>query len=109
MEPDSFNEINMFDAASNKEKNSFAKKVDELSKEFPSNSNIPINNLGQTISSVEMKFLCEELKENKPKIQNLDKIQLVKIKDENYLESGIKIETFLNSISDINDEKFFKM
>ena len=108
MEPDSFNEINMFDAASNKEKNSFAKKVDELSKEFPSNSNIPINNLGQTISSVEMKFLCEELKENKPKIQNLDKIQLVKIKDENYLESGIKIETFLNSISDINDEKFIK-
>ena len=100
------NEIEMFDISCNTEKKSLEKNLSEFSKDLPSNNTIKMNtNLEQTISSYEVKFLCEELKDNRTSQFYLDTIQLINIKDENYFESGIKIETLLNSITDISVEK----
>ena len=60
------NEIEMFDISCNTEKKSLEKNLSEFSKDLPSNNTIKMNtNLEQTISSYEVKFLCEELKDNR--------------------------------------------
>ena len=100
----------LFDFQNIKGSESFVKNLSEFSKEIPNNNyTININSQEHDFSFIsEIGSLCEDLVNVKVSNQNKDLKQLIKIKDENYLESGIKIETFLNSISDINDDKFQK-
>ena len=100
----------LFDFQNIKGSESFVKNLSEFSKEIPNNNyTININSQEHDFSFIsEIGSLCEDLVDMKVSNQNKDLKQLIKIKDENYLESGIKIETFLNSISDINDDKFQK-
>ena len=79
----------------NEETNDFAKSLEEMPKvDPPSDINIisQTSQINNTISD-----LKNEIKENIFPYLNKDKIPEIKIKDENYFESGGKIENYLKT------------
>jgi len=83
----------------NEETNDFAKSLEEISKvDRPST----INKISQTLNQTStinntIRNLKNEIKENIFPYLNKDKIPEIKIKDENYFESGGKIENYLKT------------
>ena len=83
----------------NEETNDFAKSLEEISKDDPPSS---INKISQTLNQTStinntISDLKNEMKENIFPYLNKDKIPEIKIKDENYFESGYKIENYLKT------------
>ena len=79
----------------NEETNDFAKSLEEISKIDPPST---INKISQTLNqNSTISNLKNEIKENIFPYLNKDKIPEIKIKDENYFESGDKIENYLKT------------
>lgn len=101
--------LNIFDILNNKGINNFEKNLSELSDNLPKNITININSQEKNLSFIsDIDSFYENFDDLNLKNQKKDSIYLIKIKDENYLESGMKIENYLNFISNINDENFSK-
>ena len=88
----------------NEETNDFAKSLEEISKVDPPST---INKISQTLNQTStinntISNLKNEIKENIFPYLNKDKIPEIKIKDENYFESGDKIENYLKASININ-------
>ena len=79
----------------NEETNDFAKSLEEISKvDRPST----INKISQTSKTNNtIRNFKNDMKENIFPYLNKDKIPEIKIKDENYFESGDKIENYLKT------------
>ena len=83
----------------NEKTNDFAKSSEEMPKVDPSST---INKISQTLNQTStinntISDLKNEMKENIFPYLNKDKIPEIKIKDENYFESGDKIENYLKT------------
>ena len=79
----------------NEENNDFEKSLEVMSKEAPPST---INKITQTYTiNNTIGNLKNEIKENIFPYLNNDKIPEIKIKDENYFESGDKIENYLKT------------
>ena len=79
----------------NEETNDFAKSLEEISKDDRPST---INKISQTSKTNNtISNLKNEMKENIFPYLNKDKIPEIKIKDENYFESGDKIENYLKT------------
>ena len=94
----------------NEETNDFAKSLEEISKDDPPST---INKISQTLNQTStinntISDLKNEIKENIFPYLNKDKIPEIKIKDENYFESGDKIENYLKTPinKNFNDNKY---
>ena len=91
----SLNDLDQDNFIINEETNVFAKSLEEMPKvDPPSDINIisQTSQINNTISD-----LKNEMKENIFPYLNKDKIPEIKIKDENYFESGYKIENYLKT------------
>ena len=93
----------------NEETNDFAKSLEEISKDDRPST---INKISQTLNQTStinntISDLKNEIKENIFPYLNKDKIPEIKIKDENYFESGDKIENYLKTPinKNFNDNK----
>ena len=83
--------LNIFDILNNKGINNFEKNLSELSDNLPKNITININSQEKNLSFIsDIDSLCENFDEINLKNSKKDVIDLIKIKDENYLESGMK-------------------
>lgn len=100
---------NLFDISSEQGKNSFEKNLNDFSKNFPIDNTINNNSSEKTLSLSGSDIdLCKQMEDNKTPYKNKDRIPLIKIKDKNTLESGTKIDTYLNSVFDVDDGKYNK-
>ena len=79
----------------NEENNDFAKSLEEISNSIPPNT-IILENQTSTINN-NIYNLNNEINENIFPYSDKDKIPEIKIKDENYFESGYKIENYLKT------------
>ena len=83
--------LNIFDILNNKGTSNFEKNLSELSEDLPKNITININSQEKNLSFIsDIDSLCENFDEINLKNSKKDVIDLIKIKDENYLESGMK-------------------
>ena len=97
----------LFDNISNSS-NSLKKVIDEISKENPSLSNIPEKNsfsLSSNMTKMAKGFI-KSMKSNRCAYPKKNEIPLLKIKNENYFESGKKIEKYFKALSKFEDNIF---
>ena len=91
------------------EKNSFENSLNELFSKHDSIYSTIINNLSEPDSSLKTIMNYNELiKENKAPYPNKDIIPDIKIKDKDYFMSGEKIENYIKSLSNFDDNSFNK-
>ena len=87
--------------------NSLKNNIDGISLKNPTISNIPkLKSL--TSDMITVKVIKEEKKNINNIYPNKDEIPLLKIKDENFLESGEAISNYINSLTIFDNSKFDK-
>ena len=88
--------------------NTLQNDLDNISIENSTLSNIPIKSKSLTSEFSTIKEVKNIMKNIKIAYPNKDEIPLIKIKDKILLESGEKIENYINNLIEFNDNKFNK-
>ena len=97
--------IDMYGNNSN-QNNSLQKNMDTISLENPTLSYIPSKLITSTSEMVTIQEIRNAMKSFKIVYPNKDEIPLIKIKDENYLESGERIVDYVGLLTQYDDNKF---
>ena len=97
--------IDMYGNNSN-QNNSLQKNMDTISLENPTLSYIPTKLITSTSEMVTIQEIRNAMKSFKIVYPNKDEIPLIKIKDENYLESGERIVDYVGLLTQYDDNKF---
>ena len=88
--------------------NTLQRNLDNNSFENQNLSNITPNNISSDTEMTIIKEIKNEIKNIIISYPNKDEIPLINIKDENFFESGERIDNYINSLTFFDDSKFNK-